>query len=81
MTPQLHLKRTACPLSGRRMGWAWTVIAANGQTARGWHDGTRDQAAVKAQAARDRLDALGHSGGRRLGRTADAALLRPEAAK
>lgn len=79
MNPQIHLKRTACPLSRRRMGWAWTVITAQGQTARGWHGGTREEAGRCADAAMSRLNKISRTGGRARGyRSAEAALLRPE---
>lgn len=79
----IHIRRARCPVNPKQKGWAYVVIAANGQSARGWHDGTRDDAERAARKTLRRMERLSRSprwNGTYLvsGRSAEQALLRPE---
>lgn len=77
MKPEIHLKRARCPIDSIQSGWAWTIVASNGASARGWYHGSHAEAKKKADDALKRLEKL-HGVGRRSGvRSTEAALVRP----
>lgn len=59
----ITIKRGAPPTDPAASGWwAWTVVAANGQAARGWHSGSREEAEAAANKVLTRLNNVARVG-------------------